>query len=537
MWAGDQGAKLIQVESLIRSGGGDLALAFPGAAIDPGGDFSPLPALYTVPGSGGAVSVYSYPFAFLCAPLFDAFGHHGLILPSLAAAIGLLALFLPLARAAGIRSPRWFAAALAAATPVLFYAFTFWEHQLAACVASGALLLAARALGDGRAAWAAAAGTIAALGFLIRPEALFLGPALGLGLAAARAGAPRDRLALAGAAVLGWMIGLIPGVWLHQTLYGHPLGGAAALNFGRPALDSMPLLAEKLSPGRARLALSLALDREPDLRLFALLIVLALAIRFTAGRWRAVPCLALAAASFWLWLPESGPYLKTGLLASCPLLLLALTPPDEPSPGRPTRSLLYWFCALYFLAVALTAPNDGGAQWGPRYLLPLIPPAAALAWHRAERLLRHPERPERVVTAQLVAVLLGISAILQVHSLSVLESSLTRSATLRDATAEVGHRIVLTDIWWAPQILARLYFERQIFLLHEPRQLEDFVALLDAHDLERFVLVASRDEHRDLDRLRAAGADCRSTVDSDRPLLVLDCRAAGLIEPVSSGTL
>ncbi len=523
LWTGDQGAKLIQVQSLLQNRFSDPALSYPGAAIDTAGDFSPLPALYTVPGQGGAVSVYSYPYALVCALLFATFGNPGLVLPSLAATAGLLALFVPLARSMGIGSPRWFAVILAVATPVLFYAVSFWEHQMVACIAAGSLVLAVRALDGGRAAWPFSAGVVAGLGFLIRPEAFHLGPALCLGLAAALPGGAR-RLELAGTAVLGWILGLLPGVWLHLAVYGHPLGGAATLNFGESTLQSVPLLAEKLLAARGQLVLHLAFDRAPALWLFALSVALALAIRLTAGRRRAAVCLALTAAALGSCLPASGHFLKTGLLASCPLLLLALAPPGAPSPGKEARSLLLWFCAIYFLAVAATAPNDGGAQWGPRYLLPLIPPAAALAWVQAERLLGLPRRLERAAAVLLVAVLVMLSAALQLHSLTVLEHSLSRSRNLQEATASVGHQVVLTDVWWAPQILARLYFERQVFLLHPTRRLKAFVATLAAHEIPSFVFVATRDEFRNLERLRAAGAACRSTAELAGPLLVLDCR-------------
>ncbi len=177
------------------------------------------------------------------------------------------------------------------------------------------------------------------------------------------------------------------------------------------------------------------------------------------------------------------------------------------------------------MAVAATAPNDGGAQWGPRYLLPLIPAAAALAWYRAEQLLRALRRPERAAAAILAAVLLALSVGLQLHSLSVLEHSLARSKRLQEATAAAGHAVILTDVWWTPQILARLYFERRVFLLHPPHELDAFLARLAAKGVSSFTFVATRDELRDLDRLRAAGADCHQTAELAGPARVLDCRA------------
>ena len=47
--------------------------------------------------------------------------------------------------------------------------------------------------------------------------------------------------------------------------------------------------------------------------------------------------------------------------------------------SRSRLSFLRNVAALFILAVWLTAPNDGGAQWGPRYLLPACVPLAVVS--------------------------------------------------------------------------------------------------------------------------------------------------------------
>ncbi|MCP4545478.1 MAG: hypothetical protein GY835_03295 [bacterium] len=531
LWAGDQGAKYVQIESLIRHRFASATLLYPGATLDPAGEFSPVPALFTVPRSGSAVSIYSYPYAFLCALFFSITGVFGLYLPSVGAALGLLFLCIRLGQLMDIRSPRILSWIIGIGTPVLFYSLSFWEHELAALMAAGSLVLGVQALRRQGAFWAFGAGIVAALAFLIRPETLHLGLALCAGLGAA---APPRRWKLVAAAASGWALGLLPGTLLNMTIYGHPLGGVVTLNFGEQTFLSIQLLAKKVLASRSDTMMALAFDRDSSWLFFGTLIILACLINFTAGWRRAAICIALAATVLGLWFPERGMFLKTGLIASCPVVLLALSPHSGSSPIRETLRFIRWFCGIYFLLVILTAPNDGGAQWGPRYLLPAVAPCVALAWYQAERLFLNTRQWERYAVTALIGVLLLLSGALQFHSLSVLEYSLSRGRSIQEATRKVGHDVVLTDVWWGPQILARLYFERRIFLLHQPQKLGPFIAKLEADDSHSFVFVATRGWSRDLRRLRDAGATCQPAAEFAGPLLVLDCRTSASSPPAAA---
>lgn len=519
MWAGDQGAKYIQVESLIRQRFGEMTLLYPGADLDPAGTFSPLPALYTVPAPDGAVSIYSYPYAFLCAGFVKLVGLRGLLLPSVASTLLSLFCFVRMGRRMGLRTVSALPWVLAAATPLLFYALSFWEHALAAMVAAGALTLGVEALRRQAPSLAFAAGLVAGLSFLVRPEGLFVGVAASVALAAA----PRRRATLVTAALAGWAVGLLPAIGLNLTLYGQPLGGGAALNFGRL---SLPLLAGKLLEDRGQIAASMAFDRNLYWKFFAGLVLLAIVVRFTAGRWRTAAVLALALAALRLWFLEGGLFLKTGLVAACPLVLLAVAPRHGSSPAREILGFLQGFCGVYFLAVVLTAPNDGGAQWGPRYLLPMVAPAVVVAWHQAEHLFLSARGAQRWAVGAALGLLLLLSGALQVHSVRVLEHSLSRSQRIHAAVRGAGADVVLTDFWWVPQILAPLYFERRIFLLHQPEKLDAFIAQLAAHDYRSFVFVVTRSKAPDFERLRGAGVVCRSAAEFPGSLFVLDCRMA-----------
>jgi peptidoglycan/LPS O-acetylase OafA/YrhL len=55
-------------------------------------------------------------------------------------------------------------------------------------------------------------------------------------------------------------------------------------------------------------------------------------------------------------------------------------------------TLLIGLCFVFFLGVALVVPNTGGKQWGPRYLLPMLPLISLLVATSLHVLLGHAPR-------------------------------------------------------------------------------------------------------------------------------------------------
>ena len=119
------------------------------------------------------------------------------------------------------------------------------------------------------------------------------------------------------------------------------------------------------------------------------------------------------------------------------------------------------------MLVFLTAPNDGGAQWGPRYLLFAYVPLAILAADAADPLGpgrveasaqkgRRPGSWRAVLATALMLVLLALG----------LWSGRSSYRTLRGTKAEYGrlvdaltvaippHGSLATDVWWLDQATA-----------------------------------------------------------------------------------
>jgi hypothetical protein len=189
--------------------------------------------------------------------------------------------------------------------------------------------------------------------------------------------------------------------------------------------------------------------------------------------------------------------LQTTLLATFPPALLALLP-AAPAAGRrePERiaRLLVCFGLAYILLAWLVRLPDGGAQWGPRMLLPALP-ALALAglWRAATWFARGAGSTFAIAAA--LALLVNLSALSEVDALRQLRafnSSNHRIATTVDQSRE---RVVIADTWYAPPIIAPLFYDgRLVFLVDGGRDLDELIGRLERAGITSFYYLGARRE-------------------------------------------
>jgi hypothetical protein len=154
-----------------------------------------------------------------------------------------------------------------------------------------------------------------------------------------------------------------------------------------------------------------------------------------------------------------------------------------------------WTSAFFPLGVALIAPNlgtggDGGLQWGPRFLLVLIPLLCllvAIGWEATrawQTLWRASAQSCIVVTIVTGAVLngwLGPRTIAQKFALWP-----TPLERLRSDPAEV----VVFGKWWMPQHMAGITAAKQTFLAADTDALGRLSSALLARGVTRFLYVS-----------------------------------------------
>jgi len=118
--------------------------------------------------------------------------------------------------------------------------------------------------------------------------------------------------------------------------------------------------------------------------------------------------------------------------------------------AREGRRFLWTSAVLVLVLVLLTAPNDGGGQWTPRYLLFAYVPLVILAADALEAL------PRRPATAAALGLLL--LACLWIQRSAYRELRGTKS-TFGQVVDFVSNEVapggcIVSDLWWLDQIAA-----------------------------------------------------------------------------------
>jgi hypothetical protein len=363
----------------------------------------------------------------LSAPLIAAFGLRGAYVIPLLSFVALVPLLTIAQRRLGLVPAPVMLGVLA----ILASPLLFYSLELWEHVPAVAALTAATALGWGRRrAEQAAAGLCLATAVLFRPEAAWYAAALAVALLWTR----RDLTAVLTIAA-GTIAGLAIPLGLNYAHSGSPLEPHIAVNAG--ALEGGWLAS------RAQIA----------------------------AAWFA-PLPAIPRQAIWQWTP---------------LLLLAAVPATRSA----ATSALRVMAVICLAGVLLTVPNDGGAQWGPRYLLVAVPVLLLLAADTASALWR---RPHRLFAAAVVAiVLLGVMSSRAAYR--ELRGSKQVYAALTDALdrARGDTLVIVTDLWWLDQVTAALYPRVTFLYVDSNERAREVAARLSAVQAD-FLVAASGSE-------------------------------------------
>jgi hypothetical protein len=445
-FVGDPGVKLTSTRNATRFPSAPLNIALPRIGNDP----TPhLEAFFEVHGDH-AHAVTSEFFPLISAPMLAAFGLRGLyVLP----ALGLVATLAATAWLGVVLDRRRDAALVALlaglGTPFLFYGLEFWEHtlSLAFSVAGTALLLdaARRPPAGARGHWRPfAAGLLFGVAVVLRVEAGCYAAAVIIATPTLQHQPSARFLAVA---VAGAVIVLLPLEVYTMVHFGSIVPRHVATN---AAAMSGSWAAGRVELARSWLVPSLWDGSGP-----------------------------LRPSSFWSVAP-----------AAIVALLSAVSKPD-----REGRRFL-WTVALATTAlVLLTAPNGGGGQWGPRYLLAAYIPLVLLAGDVVQQV---PRRAWRVIT---VAVLVAVCVWVQRAAYRQLRG--TKAAYGRivdlvaDATPAGGY--VVTDVWWLDQLAAAALGDRTLLFAGDAATGRDIVRRLSDARAPEVTVVRSRDESADVD--------------------------------------
>lgn len=436
------------------------AIPYPFHRFDPSGRFTlPLTAWY----NGHDYAGYSLPFEYIAAVFIRLFGSAGIIAPSILATGILLVVQLQLASLIGLRGQRpLLLISTVAATPVLFYAVSFWEHTwgVALLLAGFAILLWLCSREDSPIWMSIPAGVLYAGSVLMRRDTII--PAL-LSLVVLTLVFRRRRVA-----VICALAGTTLCLPIAAILHFHPEPLAVGLTHA--------------SPGRAGIGSGSGSGIVTKLEwltagnyatgLFAIVTAALLAVKRVKPA-MLVPLFAvgsvLTALVMCFELLTQFTVADENPLAFCPLAIwgiwsLLLLTDDK---GTRRAAVATWMVGVAGAVGVVVMAYGGGDQWGPRYILFVFPLLVLLALRVRQSMLDSGTRVgNRRLASYSFVGLLALSVVLQGVGIATLRTTLNRvhAAQMRVAATHsktvVSAGLVIDDLapthrgttyLWAPK--------------------------------------------------------------------------------------
>jgi hypothetical protein len=455
---GDPGLKLIAARNAIEHPARPFDIDLPRIGGRPVGLVDPS---FRVHGDHAHAATSEF-FPVIAAPFIAAFGIGGAyVLPALGF---LLALAATAWAGAGLdqrRSPAALVFTAAACTPLLFYGLEFWEHAPAVGIAALATSLFVRRRSV---PGLLACGFLLGIAVLLRPEAAWYCAGLFVGAwwLPSRPAVRHLAAVIAGMAIVWVPAAAASFVHSGQLLGGHVIGNMSGLSEGWWR-DRVWALRLWLVP--------------PHVAWTGACLLLPAAAMATRARPGAGKVLGIASATFVAMASvaaANGIFASASVWNAAPAALLVITTPWVGA--RQGGKFLAAVAVTYSLLVLLTAPNDGGGQWGPRYLLFAFIPVSILTADALAATVRR----SHVVGTIAVVVVLASSLMVQRSGYKTLHGTKNAYGRLLEfverGTSPGGY--VVTDLWWLQQVTAALYPTRTVLFVDGAASARRALALL-----------------------------------------------------------
>lgn len=455
------------------------ALVYPGQGIDPEQRFTPFRGQY-LQRDGHSYGMFPQAFAAASAVPFFLFGYAGLYILPLLSALGILGvaallgamLLRPATNIMGL-------IVLGITSPLIFYAINFWEHTPASFFALLAVYCSSLAYAQQKPWLYSVAGFCMGVATALRNEVILLAPAMLIGLVMLER---RQSIKAILTLSIGTGLGLLPLLIFNMLTYGNIQGAHVAVagaGTRLPIIEWVNMLLIPLQP----LALPLSSA--------GLLLIYLLSSKDTLlGKrifWVAIGLMMLIIVQCTASLEE---LTLTSLLTSFPWLVLIFLPIPDHKAEQSARIAAYLRnSALLFIGFCLLLRlPDGGAQHGPRMLLPAMPLLLLVGLWRVEYYLAE-HRDIRHKAAILIVVTLIAQAALsaQASGLRNYRYVVSRNHTILSTAAQAGYKVIITDTSYTPLLIAPLmYADHSIFMVQNGAELDDLIERLRSQHIHQF---------------------------------------------------
>lgn len=498
----DPGVKFLQVINFSLH---DQSLAYPGRVLDPSLRFAPFDSPFVVEKNGDFYGIYNPLFVMLSYLFYSLFGYTGLYIIPLLSSLALLILTVLLVREVGPYGQAFVPPIVGLGSPLLFYAFTFWEHMPGVALATGSVLLCY--VGNQRnQTWGKLflAGVVAGLSCALRPE---LGAWCLAMLLSALLVWPEHR----GSMFLAFSTGVMLVIGLFQVYewitFGALVRSQVTNNYGTFLVE------EAFGWFNRQAAFMLTMLLPAQQRLLWKLLwsgVLLLVLIGTTVRQPTVQT-SVRILVFILTVVMGGLLLKNigsdmvfdDVTQTFPLIcfigLAWVTPRTTVCAGacKLLRFLLRTV-GIFLVLVFLLTFNDGGGQWGPRYLLVILPALTVILAGWLIALDRNAIHPLFLVPGALLLILLLIqSFVIQYQGVAQLRAQQVMQQEMNRHVALLPEQIVVVDWLSTSFVLAPSFYEKTLLLVSTPEEVEPLMHMLQVHGITDFAyvsLVLNREE-------------------------------------------
>ena len=508
-WITDGGNRYIQVQDLVQDGTPDLF--YPAEDLDPDRNYFPYSGHHFHRLGNQIHSFYPFYFPLLSVPFYKLFNAAGLYIIPVVAAIFCLILTYLIIQELKIPNLGWLSILiLAFCTPLFFYALTFWEHTLVMALVTGSLLLILRYIWNNQSNMFSMilAGVLLGTSTIFREEGYVLLVAIVIGMFFSLGPGFKQKKAT-GIVVIGWLVVMLP-FWLwQQNLYGNLLGIHSVvynslMTQGGNGLSD--LLLGKLTNffvylfkfhGKTSISLLLGIP-----------LMLPVIVGLGFGDYKKnlnlkIVILGISGIAATLLMvllfADKNPVLNTlntqALISSTPfLLLIALSFRAIASSHRPGFRFL-WIMSLIYIAGSclLLNQSDMGIIWGPRhflYLYPILVPLALYSFWKTLGVCYGTAKRKMFIA--LATLLFVVSFLIQIHSIELLFLKKTYFEKVASVVAKIESDVVLTDIYWLPEELARLYFSKKLMQVKSDQDLLGFVELMQEKKVANFTYIRGK---------------------------------------------
>jgi hypothetical protein len=494
-WGIDPGARFLQVINFSIQ---DQSLTYPAQWLDPSRGFVPFHPLFAFEHTGKIYGVYNPLFIAISSLFYHFFGFEGLYIVPLLSSFAVLILTTLLVQEV---APGWqvlVPPVIGLGSPLLFYALTFWEHTLGTALATGSVLLCYQN-NQYHNSWGSlfVTGVLAGLGFIFRPELGAWCLAMLLSALLIWSG-HRVRMFIAFSTGVLLIAGLLQ---LYEWItFGALVRRHITNNYGAFFLQEtwawfnrqISFMTTMFFPGHQRTLWQV---------LWSSLLILVLLFTVTRNPVTQtiirifVVLLSLVMGGL-LLITINTQMVLDDIIQTFPLICftaLALVIPRTPV-AVGTSNLLRFLLgtvAIFVVLVLLTTFNSAaGGQWGPRYLLAIMPAITVIIFGCLGRMHGTINRFLLVPSILLLIILLLLSFVMQYQSVQQLHTQKVMQQEMISEVASLSERIIVVDRPGTALVLAPVFQSRLLLLVSDQQEAEAFVQILRAHDIINFAYVS-----------------------------------------------